>query len=106
MFIACIRVDFQCGVIFTCLKFTFANRIEAMHKRIVNVETFSTSFLSSALFILPLFYLRNHNLRALTSVAKNASVIINLKGRTGDAKFCSFLLRINLNHSIICYNNM
>ena len=52
MFIACIRVDFQCGVIFTCVKFTFANRIEAMHERSVNVETFSTSRLSSALYLL------------------------------------------------------
>ena len=92
MFIACIRVDFQCGVIFMCVKFTFANRIEAMHERSVNVETFSTSRLSSALFILSLFYLRDHNLRALTSVAKNALVEINLKGRIGDAKFCYLLI--------------
>ena len=92
MFIACIRVDFQCGVTFTCVKFTFANRIEAMHERSVNVETFSTSRLSSAPFILPLFYLRDHNLRTLTSVAKNASVEINLKGRIGDAKFCYLLI--------------
>ena len=83
MFIACIRVDFQCGVTFTCVKFTFANRIEAMHERSVNVETFSTSRLSSALFILLLFYLRDH---------KNASVEINLKGRIGDAKFCYLLI--------------
>ena len=39
----------------------------------VKVEPRSTSRLSSALFILPLFYLR-----ALTCVAKNASVEINL----------------------------
>ena len=95
LFIACIRVDFQCGVIFTCVIFTFANRIEAMHERSVNVETFSTSPLSSALFILPLFYLRDHSLRALTSVAKNASVEINLKGRIGDAKF-SYLLILTI----------
>ena len=28
-----LRVDFQCRVIFTCVKFTFANKIEAMHER-------------------------------------------------------------------------
>ena len=32
-----VRVDFQCRVIFTyvraCVKFTFANKIEAIHKR-------------------------------------------------------------------------
>ena len=44
----------------------------------VKVEPGSTSRLSSALFILPLFYLRDYNLRALTCVAKNASVEINL----------------------------
>ena len=62
----------------TCVKFTFANKIEAMHKRSlvsVKVEPRSTSRLSSALFILPLFFfLRDLNLRALTCVAKNASV--------------------------------
>ena len=83
MFIACVRVDFQCGVIFTCVKFTFANRIEAMHERSVNVETFSTSRLSSALFILPLFYLRDH---------KNASVEINLKGRIGAVSYTHLTL--------------
>ena len=65
-----------------CVKFTFANKIEAMHERsfvIVKVESRSTSRLSSALFILPLFYLRDSNLRALTCVAKNASVEIDLK---------------------------
>ena len=95
MFIACIRVNFQCRVIFTSVKFTFANRIEAMHERSLvsaKVETFSTSRLSSLLFILPLFYLRDYNLRALTSVAKNASVKINLKGRIGDEKFCYLLI--------------
>ena len=45
----------------------------------VKVEPRSTSRLSSALFILPLFYLRDYNLRALTFVAKNASVDNNLK---------------------------
>ena len=60
----------------TCVKFTFADKIEGMHERSpvrVNVEPRSISPLSSALFILPLFYLRDYNLRALTSVAKNAS---------------------------------
>ena len=53
-----------------------------MHERSlvsVKVEPRSTSRLSSALFILPLFYLRDYNLRALTCVAKNTSVEINLK---------------------------
>ena len=45
----------------------------------VKVEPRSTSRLSSALFILPLFYLRDQNLRALTCVAKNASAEINHK---------------------------
>ena len=50
----------------TCVKFTFANKIEAMYERSlvsVEVEPRSTSCelpcLSSALFILPLFYLRD-----------------------------------------------
>ena len=67
----------------TCVKFTFANKIEAMHERSlvsVKVEPRSTSRLSSALFILPLFFLRELNLRASTCVAKNASVQINLEG--------------------------
>ena len=45
----------------------------------VKVEPGLTSRLCSAIFILPLFYLRDENLRALTCVAKNASVKINLK---------------------------
>ena len=64
----------------TCVKFTLTNQIEAMRERSlvsVKVEPRSTSRLSSALFILPLFYLRDYNLRALTCVAKNASVEIN-----------------------------
>ena len=28
-----LRVDFQCWVVFTCVKFPFANKIEAMHER-------------------------------------------------------------------------
>ena len=83
-----LRVDFQCRVIFTCVrtytyvKFTFANRIEAMHEwSLVRVKVVprSTSRLSSALFILPLLYLRDQNLRALTCVVKNTSVEINPK---------------------------
>ena len=45
-----------------CLKFTFANKIEAIHERSivsVKVEPRSTSRLSSALFIFPQFYLRD-----------------------------------------------
>ena len=66
-----------------CVKFTFANKIEAMHERSlvsVKVEPRSTFRLSLALFILPLLFLRDLNLRALTCVAKNASVEINLEG--------------------------
>ena len=62
----CVGVDFQCHVIFTCVracvKFAFANEIEAMHERSlvsVKVEPRLTSRLSSAVFILPLFYLRD-----------------------------------------------
>ena len=60
-----LRVDFQCRVIFTCVlcvKFTFANKIEAMHERSlvnVKVERLLTYRLSSALFLLSLFYLRD-----------------------------------------------
>ena len=51
-----------------------------MHERSlvrVKFEPRSTSSLSLALFILTLFNLRDSNLRALTCVAKNASVEIN-----------------------------
>ena len=64
----------------TCVKFTFANKIEAVQERSlvsVKVERLSTSCLSSALFILPLFYLRDLNLRGLMFIAKNASVEIH-----------------------------
>ena len=46
----------------TGLRTSFVNKIEAMHERSlanVKVEPRSTSRLSSALFILPLFYLRD-----------------------------------------------
>ena len=75
-----LRVDFHCRVIFTCVKFMFANKIEAMYERShvsVKVEPPSTSRLISTLHILPLFYLRDENFRVLTCVAKNASVEIN-----------------------------
>ena len=65
-----------------CVKFTFANKIEETRERSlvsVKVEPRSTSRLISALFILPLFYLRDYNLRALTNVTKNASVEISLE---------------------------
>ena len=90
MFLSLI-VDFQGRVIVTSAraeKFTFANKREAMHERSlvsVKVEPHSTSRLCSALFILPLFYLRDQNLRALTCVAKNASVEIHLKTSTSPA---------------------
>ena len=45
-----IRVDFRCRVVFTCVQFTFANKIQAMHERSlvsVKVEPCSTSRLST-----------------------------------------------------------
>ena len=63
------RVDFQC-------------RVEVIHERLfvsVKVEPRSSSRSSSALLILPVFYLRDWILHALTWVAKNASVETNLK---------------------------
>ena len=61
-----LMVDFYCSLIFTCVliyvKFTFANKIEAMHEQsLVSVkgEPRSTSRLISALYILPLHYLRD-----------------------------------------------
>ena len=50
-----------------------------MHERwliSVKVERRLTSRLSSALFILPLFYLRDYNLRAVTCAGKDTSVKI------------------------------
>ena len=46
----------------TCVKFTFANKIEAIYEGShvnVKVEPRSTSHLFSTLYILPLFYLRD-----------------------------------------------
>ena len=60
-----------------------------MHERSLvslKVEPRSASRLCSALFILPLFYLPDYNLRPLAYGAKNASVEINLRG-----KLCSTL---------------
>ena len=61
-----------------------------MHGRLlvsVKVKFRSTSCLSSVLFNLTLFYLRDLNLRGLTCVAKNASVEIKLKaGKTAITK--------------------
>ena len=59
-----LSVDFQCRIIFTCMcvKFTFVNKIEAMHERLlvsVKVEPHSTSRFRSALFIFPLFHLHD-----------------------------------------------
>ena len=57
----CIRVDLLHNFyLCTCIKCSFTNKIEAMQKRSlvsVKVEPRSTSHLSSALFMLPLFYL-------------------------------------------------
>ena len=66
----------------TRVKFAFANKIEAMYERSYASEEGkprSTSRLISTLFILLLLYLRDSNLRALTCVAKNASMEIDLK---------------------------
>ena len=54
----------------TYVKFTFANKIEVMYERShvsVKVEPRSTSRLLSTLYILPLFYFRDLNLRALNT---------------------------------------
>ena len=61
-----------------------SEKIKAMQERslvTVDVEPRSTSRLSSALFHLVsiFYYLRDQNLRALTCVAKNASVEISLQ---------------------------
>ena len=60
------RVDFQCRVTFTRIKFTFANKIEVMRERSLasvkvqlKVEPRSISRFSTAISILPLFYLRD-----------------------------------------------
>ena len=51
----------------TCVKFTFANKIEAMFERShVNVPRSTLKKKSSTFYILPLFYLRDRNLRACT----------------------------------------
>ena len=69
------RVDFQCREICTCVKFTFANKIEAMHKwSLVSVKPRSTSRLCSARFI---FYSRDQNLRALGCVQTDATLLSN-----------------------------
>ena len=77
----------------TRVKLTFANKIEAMYERShvsAKVESRSTSRLISTLYILPLFHLRDYNLRALTCVAKHPSVEINLTDRS----HMEFLLRL------------
>ena len=50
-------VDFQCRVVFTCVKFTLANKIEPTHERsLVSVKleprstSLSTVYLASVLF--------------------------------------------------------
>ena len=58
-----LKVDFQCRVNFTCVLaqnlHVFANKMEAVHERSlvsVKVDPRSTSRLSSAHLMLPLFY--------------------------------------------------
>ena len=62
----CVRVDFHAVTrnfyVRTCVKFTFTNKTEAMHGRSlvsVKVEPRSSCRLSSALFVLRLFDLRD-----------------------------------------------
>ena len=58
-----LRVDLQYSFyVRTCVKFKFANKIEAMYERShvsMKVEPRSTSLLISTRYILPLFYLRD-----------------------------------------------
>ena len=66
-----------------------------MHERSlvsVKVEPRSSSRLSSALVMLPLFYLRDSNSRELTCVAKNASVEINLNSLAIGGENCAACL--------------
>ena len=85
----CLRVDFQCSrVIFnvrTCVKFTFANEIEAVYERsLVSVKVeprsttlslkLSTFYLASILFTSLKFTCVTVRYRALPCVSKNASV--------------------------------
>ena len=61
--LSCVRLDFPLLGNFyvrTCVKFTLANKIEALYEKShvsVKVEPRSTSRLLSTLYILPLFYL-------------------------------------------------
>ena len=72
--LSCVRLDFPLPGNFyvrTCVKFTLANKIEAIYERLhvsVKVEPRSTSRLVLTLNILPLFYLCDYYFRALTSV--------------------------------------
>ena len=83
----------------TSAKFTFANKIEAMHGRSlvsVKVEPRSASRFSSALFILPLLiYLIKIYVR-LSCVAKNASVEINLKKVRNLINFFDFIVTVDV----------
>ena len=58
-----LRVDLHYNFyVRTCVKFKFANKIEAVYERShvsIKVEPRSTSLLISTLYILPLFYLRD-----------------------------------------------
>ena len=60
----------------TCVKFTFANKIEAVHKwSLVSVKPRSTSCLCSARFV---FYSRDQNLRASGCVQTDATLLTNI----------------------------
>ena len=70
----------------TCVKFTFANKIEAMHKwSLLSVEPRSTSRLCSARFI---FCLRDQNLRASGCVQTDATLLTN------NSQHCCMLLDV------------
>ena len=60
---AALGVDFHNNFyVLTCVKFKFANKMEAVYERShvsIKVEAPSTSRLISTLYILPLFYLRD-----------------------------------------------
>ena len=51
-----LRVDFPCGVIFTCVKFTFANKIEAMHERLLVRTSLNSTFNLFTLYLASILF--------------------------------------------------
>ena len=84
-----LRVDIQCRVILTCVKVTFANKIEAMHERSlvsVKVEHRST-FKLSTFYVIKI-------LRALTCVANSRqwkSTLTDATWLTNNSQHCWML---------------